>query len=175
MSPKVLGFYSGGEEEDGTRHDQHIRAIVSDTGAVTRDGEPLVFDIGDRGWGLGVGVAENVRALVEEVPIDIDLVLEDVPSDGFATRFVSRVEALGATPPAGATVLEDRFDAVVPGTRVAFRVHLENEGLVPAATPQRFRMRAVLRGDRVSRLSTQLVDIVVPAVDGAGCGETAGP
>lgn len=175
IGAKVLGFYSGEGEEDSLQY-QHLRAIVSDTGASTSDGEPLVFDIGTAGWGLGVGVAESVRTLVEDVPIDIDLLLEDVPGDALDARlFVSRVEALQAAPAAGATVLGDRFDAVVPGTRVTFRVHLENEGLVPGEAPRRFRMRAVLRGDRITRLSTRLVDIVVPAVDGVGCGETAGP
>jgi hypothetical protein len=168
IGAKVLGLFSGGAfEVEGL---SHLQSLARDTGAVRPDGTPIVFDIGSDGRGLSDSVIEAVRTLVDEVPIDIDVLLEDVPSDALdALQFVERVEALSAVPESGATRGADRFDDVVPGTEVTFRVFFANELVERTADPQRYTLRIVLRGDGVTRLSTTTVEVVVPSLDGEGC------
>ncbi len=163
---KVLGLYSGGF---GAGFSDIVR-VVRDSGAVTEEGVPLVFDIGMQGDALDRGVVDVVRRLVEEVPIDIDLLLEDWPGDEVDARsFVERVEAVEAVPADRAVVRSDHFEDVLPGTLVRLRIVLRNELLLPGPEPLRFPLRVVVRGDGATRLRSQWVDIVVPVEPGAGC------
>lgn len=165
IGAKVLGIYSG--SGDGF---SDMQTIARDTGAVGPRGEPLVFNIGTDASGLDRQVIEAVRTLVDDVPIDIDLLVEDVPGDPLdATTFVRRVLALSAEPPDGATNLGDRFADVRPGTRVTFSVELQNELIPPSPLEQRYRMRIVLRGDGVTRLTETVVEVVIPGMMGGGC------
>lgn len=166
---KVLGLYSGAGDPEGFAH---LEALARDTGAVRTDGSPIVFDIGSDGRALGESVIEAVRTLVDEVPIDIDTIIEDGEGDDFdAVMFVDRVEARSAVPASGATRREDRFDNVLPGTEVTFRVYLLNEMIERTDEAQRYRLRIVLRGDGVTRLKTTTVEVVIPSLDGEGCEE----
>lgn len=168
IGAKVLGLYSGGLVADRALTD--LEAIARDTGAVTESGEPIVVDIGRSGEALGTGVIDVVRTLVEDVPIDIDVLLEDGPGDAVdATEFVVGVETLGASPPEGAIELGDRYESVRPGTRVRFRVVLRNDAFELGPEPQSFFLTVVLRGDGVVRLRETLVEIVIPSVRGEGC------
>lgn len=167
IGAKVLGLYSGSGDPEGL---SHLQALARDTGAVRPDGTPIVFDIGFDGRELGPAVVEAVRTLVDEVPIDIDVLLEDGAGDAFdALVFVERVEALSANPPSGATRLTDRFDNVLPGTEVTFRVYFLNELIERTDMVQRYRLQVVLRGDGVTRLKTTVVEVVIPSLDGEGC------
>ena len=167
IGARVLGLYSGASDVGGL---PDIRALVRDTGAVRADGTPLVFEVGTDGAALGASVIEAIRTLVEEVPNDIDVVLEDGPDDDLdALLFVERVEALSANPVGGATRLADRFADVMPGTEVTFRIHLRNELIERLATPQRYRLQVILRGDGVTPLRTTFVEVVIPSIDGEGC------
>ncbi|MBN8616090.1 MAG: VWA domain-containing protein [Deltaproteobacteria bacterium] len=169
IGAKVLGLYSGFGEENGRAH---VEEIARRTGAVAASGEPLVFDIGSDGAGLGAGVVEAVRTLVDEVPIDIAIRVEDDPSDDLdATMFVRGVETVSADPAIGAVQLADRFDDVRPGTRVTFRVLFANERIERGPDPIRYRLRVTLIGDGVTELATTVVDVVIPALDGEGCVE----
>ena len=69
----------------------------------------------------------------------------------------------------GATRLADRFADVMPGTEVTFRIHLRNELIERLATPQRYRLQVILRGDGVTPLRTTFVEVVIPSIDGDGC------
>lgn len=167
IGAKVLGLYSGFGEENGRGH---LEDIARRTGAVAASGTPLVFDIGTDGAGLGAGVVEAVRTLVDEVPIDISIRIEDDPSDDLdATEFVRAVQTVSAEPPIGAVQLADRFDDVRPGTRVTFRVLFANERIERGREPIRYRLRVTLIGDGVTELATTVVDVVIPALDGMGC------
>jgi hypothetical protein len=168
IGAKVLGIYSGDAGEgEGLRH---VQALARDTGAVREDGTPLVFDIGSSGAGLDSSVIEAVRTLVEEVPIDVDVVVTDDPRDSLdITEFVRGVVTAGATPPDGAIDRGDRFDQVRPGTRVAFRILLANDRIPQTDVPQRFRAHVTMRGDRVTHLLELEVDLVVPSNLGTGC------
>ncbi len=167
IGAKVLGLFSGGADMEALAD---LNAIARNSGAVAPSGEPIVFDIGTDGGRLDTGVVQSVEALVEEVPIDLDIVVEDVPGDGFdALDFVRAVETVRAVPSEGAIDRGDRFDQVVPGTRVVFRVVLQNEMIPRRAAPQIYRLRIVLRGDGVTRLSSRTVEIVIPSDGGSGC------
>jgi hypothetical protein len=164
IGAKVLGLNSGDFGETG-RAD--LEALARDTGAVRPDGTPLVFDIGRTGELLSSSVVTAVRTLVTEVPIDVDVLLEDIDGDGVdGTAFVTEVVAERATPADGATLAGDRFDDVRPGTRVEFRLVLQNLTTRQTDEDQRFRLRVVLRGDGVSRLRETLVEVVVPRLGG---------
>lgn len=166
IGARVLGLYSG----DGGIGLSHLRTIAEDTGAVTRDGEPIVVDIGEAGENLGDGVVDVVRTLVQDVFLDIDLVVEDSPLDDVDAReFVVGIETLGARPATGATDLGDRYVDVQPGTEVAFRVHLDNTRFEAGPTPVSYFLTLVMRGDGVTRLRETVVEIVIPSTDGEGC------
>ena len=168
IGAKVLGLHSGGEF-DGTRARQDLAQIARDTGAVTEAGEPILVDIGTRGERLDVGVIDVVRTLVEEVPLDIDVLVEDWPYDEVdALDFVVGVQTAGATPRGGATDLGDRYADVRPGTRVSFNVILDNEDYPRMRDAQSYFLTIVLRGDGVTRLRETVVQIVIPG-EGEGC------
>jgi len=166
IGAKVLGLYSG--PLDGGYF--HVRGLSVDTGAVRSDGTPVFFDIGLRGESLGTDVVAAVRSLVEDVPIDVDLVIEDGSGDDVnATTFVVGVRTIGAEPAGGAVREIDRYLDTRPGTRVHFAVDLANERFEVIERPQIFRLVVVVRGDGVTRLEELHVDIVVPGWDGRGC------
>lgn len=164
IGARVLGLYSGG---DGGLGEQDLVMLARDTGAIRADGQPIVFDIGREGDLLSFSVIEAVRTLVEEVPIDVDVLVEDVEGDAFdATAFVTEIIADRADPPEGAVNLGNRFDDVRPGTRVFFRIMLANDRIPQTDEPQIFLMRVILRGDGVTRLQETLLQIVIPAIGG---------
>ncbi|MFK7985124.1 MAG: vWA domain-containing protein [Sandaracinaceae bacterium] len=168
IGAKVLGLYSG--PVDSSDRDD-IEAFARDTGAVRPDGTPIVLDIGQDGELLGPSVVEAVRTLVDEVPIDVDALVEDVNGDSVdATQFVSAIVAERAAPPRGATLADNRFVNVAPGTRLTFRIELVNDILPPTDRPQVFRLRVILLADGSSRLLERTVAVVIPALGGRGCG-----
>jgi hypothetical protein len=164
IGAKVLGLWSGSTEPD------ELNGLARATGAVTADGIAIVRRIGESGEYLDASVVNAVRSLVEEVPLDVDVLFEDLPGDdGDALMFVARVEALRADPPSGAVLEADRFVDVLPGTQVTFRIYLDNDVVPAAEDDQLFRLLVVLRGDGITRLQETPVDIVVPGFDGDGC------
>lgn len=168
VGAKVIGIFSG-TADDGNGLDD-VRALARDTGAVTSDGTPLVFEIGGDGTGLDRSVIDAVERLVTDVPIAVDVVIEDAPGDAVdVTTFVRGVVTHGATPPDGAIDRGDHFEGVRPGTQVSFRILLANDRIPQTDVVQRFRMRVILRGDGVTELEVREVDLVVPALDGTGC------
>ncbi|MGE0785141.1 MAG: vWA domain-containing protein [Sandaracinaceae bacterium] len=170
IGAKVLGLNSGDMGETG-RPD--LEAYARDTGAVSTDGTPVVLDIGRTGELLSQSVNLAVRTLVTDVPIDVDVVLEDIEGDALdATMFVTGIVAERATPSDGATNLGDRWVNVRPGTRVEFRLVLQNLTEQQTDVAQHYLMRVVLRGDGVTRLTETVVDLVIPPIGG---GRVCGP
>ena len=160
IGAKVLGLNSGSFGDTG-RPD--LESYARDTGAIRPDGTPIVFDIGTSGSELGVSVVEAIRTLVDEVPLDVDVLLEDYPGDAVdTTSFVESVVALSASPADGAVNLGDRFADVRPGTRVTFQLLFFNGFVEQTDEAQSFFMNVVLRGDGVVRLQETLVQIIVP-------------
>ena len=170
IGAKVLGLFSGGPS--ARLAEQNLLDIARDTGAITRSGDPIIEDIGTAGQRLGAGVVNTVNTLVDEVPIDIDLVAEGIFNGGDdfdATRFIRSIETLGAVPATDVVDTGTGYLGVRPGTTVRFRVHLANEVLPTQETAQSYLLRLLLRGDGVTRLRETLVEIVIPGLDGQGC------
>ena len=168
IGAKVIGIFSGTPDDGNGLSD--VTALARDTGAVTSDGTPLVFSIDGDGTGLDARVIDAVRRLVTDVPLAVDLMIEDGAGDAVdVTTFVRSVVTDGASPPEGAVDRGDHFENVRPGTAVSFRILLANDLLPRAAVPQRFRMRVTLRGDGVTALEVREVDVVVPSIGGDGC------
>lgn len=164
IGAKVLGLNSGSPGDGG---DTILRQLARDTGAVRPDGTPIVFDIGRDGIRLGTSVIEAVRTLVDEVPIDVDVLAEDYPGDDLdASVFVDEVVAVSSMPADGAINLGDRFADVTPGTRVNFSIHLFNDLIPQTDVAQSFFLWVVLRGDGVVRLQETLLEILVPPIGG---------
>jgi hypothetical protein len=168
LGVRVMGMYSGEGEGRGD-----MLAIARDTGAV-EDGSPLVFDIGTRGQRLSDQVVAAIRTLADVIEFDVDAVLVDPdPSDGFDPRtLVEAVVPVRAEPMdriAGIDTDTNTFLGVRAGTRVFFELELRNDVVTPGPEPQSFLLEIVFRGDRRTRLGSRLVEIVIPAADGAGC------
>ena len=160
--------------ESGNLHSAQkaFEKVARDTGAVREDGTPIVVDIGTGGERLNLGVIDVIRALVDEVPIDIDAFVEDFPGDELDARdFVTGITTTGASPRSGADDLGDRYERVRPGTSVGFRVALANDSIERGDEPVSYYLTVVLRGDGVVSLKRTVVQIIIPSLGGEGCDE----
>jgi len=168
---RVIGFDSGGGE---ARPD--LRETASRTGAINAMGQPLVFDIGRDGRGLGTGVIDAMKTFADAAVFDIDLVLRDpAPGDGVdVVAFVDTVIPLRADPMDGVERIDVEagvFRGVTSGTTVVFQLQIRNDAVVPGSEPQRFDLEVIFRGDSRTQLARQIVILVIPGADGAGCEE----
>ncbi|GAB4214492.1 MAG: hypothetical protein OHK0013_39200 [Sandaracinaceae bacterium] len=57
----------------------HLQALARDSGAVDGAGNPLAFDIGGAGDGIGEQVVRAIQRLAEGVPLEVDAIVEDRP------------------------------------------------------------------------------------------------
>lgn len=168
----VIGFDSGGGAGS-----PHLRRVASETGAVV-GGEPLVFRISRNGDGLSDEVVGAVRRFASNIVIDIDVVASDPDrGDGVdVLSFIDRIEPLSASPASGVGSIDVEagvFRDVEAGTLVTFQIVLSNDAIVAGREAKRFRLELFFRGDGRTRLARRLVDIVIPAADGAGCDDLA--
>lgn len=149
----------------------HLRAVARDTGAIDTAGEPLAFDIGGDGDGIGSDVVHAIERLAEDVPLDVDAIVEDRPGDAIdASRLVVAVRPRSAEPPSGVTSIDDvSFLGVRPGTRLTFELELDLSPLPPSRARREIPARVIMRESGRARLDWLDVLIVVPGEDGAGC------
>lgn len=168
---RVMGLFSGLDDVARGNMDQ----VATDTGALDASGRPLVFDIGIHGDALSSSVVQAITTLATVIRFDIDTVLVDpIPSDGVDPRmFVQAVTPLRAEPMEGVESIDVAagvFRQVRTGTRVVFQLTLRNGSVAPGAGPQVFPLEIVFRGDRRTRIASTTINLVVPGVDGSGCG-----
>lgn len=169
---RVIGFFSGGvfaSPED-------LTSVVNDTGALSPDGDPLIFDIGTDGAALDTSVVQAIQGFAEGVTFDVDTTLSDPnPDDGVDPRaFVEDIVPLRAEPMSGIAGIDvdgRQFLGVKASTRVIFEIRLRNDLLVPQEEPQSYDLDIVFRGDGRTVLGRERVRLVVPAINGAGCGD----
>jgi len=169
LGVRVIGFDSGA---GNGRAD--LEAVARATNAVDGSGSPLVYEIGSGGERLSTGVVDAVRTFASTAVFDIDAIAVDPdPADGIdVTALVRELIPLAADPPDG--VLEiDRaagvFRGVLAGTRVSYRIVLQNDIITPGPEPIVLRLELVFRGDGRTRLASRILEIVIPAIDGSGC------
>lgn len=169
---RVIGFWSG----DGDPGIADLRRTALDTEATRRDGTPLVFDIGSNGERLDDRVVEAMQDFADGIVLDIDAVpLDPTPDDGFDVRtLVEAIEPLRAVPMDGISGIDAAggvFLGVRAGTEVVFQLRVRTGVVSPTTEPQEFLLDIQFRGDGRSNLGVRRVRIVIPALDGRGCGD----
>jgi len=155
---------------------QQFEQVARDTGTVDAAGNPITFEIGCDGSGLGTGLVNAIRTLATETPQDIrgsvrdgeDFPPEVGPID--AAMFVKAITPIRLVD-GGTTVscpmaerCDDRdFFGVRPGQLVEFNVRFQNDFVPPRRTSQVFRATIFVLGNGVAELDARDVTIVVPA------------
>ena len=171
LDARVIGIYSG-RSGSGDRDD--LVAIARDTGSLGSGGQPLVFDIGQRGEGLSESVVQAIETLANVIRFDVDTLLVDPdPTDGVDPRmFVESVIPVRASPMSNVESIDvdaGAFLGVLAGTRVFFQLRIVAGAIAPTPEPQRFLLEIVFRGDGRTRLGSRIIEIVIPGTDGGGC------
>jgi hypothetical protein len=184
INAKVTVVYSGSTSwGDGYAHNEQI---ATDTGAIDpTTGDPLVFVVGSDGSGLGTEIVDAVDTLATAVPIRVDAIAEDDPSDmvDAVDTFIEEIHtnttgasiwdpiagemrvctagittATPSTPPS-----VDYFETVDPGVSVCFDIVPITNTTVPATTvPLRFRATITVFGDEFTPLDARDIFFVVP-------------
>ncbi|MBX7197100.1 MAG: hypothetical protein K1X94_33940 [Sandaracinaceae bacterium] len=149
----------------------HLRALSRDSGAVDATGEPLAFDIGGSGDGIGDQVVSAIERLAEGVPLEVDAIVEDRPGDTIDARaLVVAIRPRSADPASGVVSMDaTTFHGVRPGTRLTFELEIDASSLGPSTMRREIPARVVLRESGRARLDSIDVVIVLPGEDGAGC------
>ncbi len=165
----VIGL--GASDPPGGAPMAHLRAVARDSGAIDASGEPLAFDIGGDGGGIGDDVVRAIERLAEDVPLEVDAILEDRPGDAIDARTLVRaLRPALAEPPSGIASMDaTTFHGVRPGTTLTFELELDLSSLPPARERREIPARVVIRESSRARLDTVDVRIVVPGDDGGGC------
>ncbi|MCS6797281.1 MAG: hypothetical protein NZ898_01910 [Myxococcota bacterium] len=163
-----------------------MKRTTEETGSVDIDGRPLVYDLpnGSSSTTFVETLTEAIRTLATRVPLDVDTVTRDDPTDDYpaspidATRFIKRrvprCHAVPAepcwTPPPGiahedavAAFDVSTFFGVVPGSTVRFRIRFHNDFYPGGPTSEVYLAYIDVRGGGSAVLDTRLVIIVVPA------------
>jgi hypothetical protein len=165
-----------------------LEAVARATGAVDIGGTPLVYDISSSGTGLGDQVINGVQTLATSVPLRIDAVPVDDPSDAVNAplEFIDYIEAnasgesiedpvthevrvctvtdpLPVDDPADGH--PDYFPRVLPGVPVCFDIHAKRNVTVPATRePQMFMATIQVMGDGITILDEREIYFLVPPV-----------
>ncbi|MBX3247463.1 MAG: VWA domain-containing protein [Myxococcales bacterium] len=171
--------YIGIDSSTNSTLQAEMRQMATDTGSVDETtGQPIYFRIPSSGAGLGDNLVTAIEQLTRNVPIRVDAIAEDDPSDAVdaVAAFVQRLE----TNTSGATVegrvctdlptgdqsgdgFPDHFPRVFPGTTVCFDIIPRANQTVPAtAEPQIFRARVRVIGDMFTPLDEREVLFLVP-------------
>ncbi len=170
IGARFIGVSVGG----GGRMEEELAARM--TGSVDSSGSPLVYT--STGGEVSDAIIEGIETLAGRTPQDVDTTTENVagnPDEFDATTFIKAIVPLegynggNSGPMPGVTYAskDDRvFYQVIPGTQVEFTVRFLNDVRPPAAAAQIFRATIIVRGNRVARLDSRNVYIVVPP-DGA--------
>jgi hypothetical protein len=178
INAKYIGVNSGSSHAD-------MVTVATGTGSVDSGGVPLVFDIPSTGTGLGTQVVDAVTHLANNVPIRVDAIASDDPSDSVdaVAEFVDRIQTNTsgssiwdpilsewrvctstvptATPGTPPTV--DYFSSVLPGQPVCFDIYpAMNSSVPPLTTPQIFRAVIDVIGDLFTPLDSRDVYFLVP-------------
>lgn len=148
-----------------------LQATATALGTVDRGGTPLVVGVVAASE-LADAAVQLLTTLATDVRLDVDAVVEDVPGDEVDGRaLVTAIRPLSAEPASGVASVDDfAFHAVLPGTRLTFTLTIADPAIPPAAAPLVVPVRVVVRANLRATIAVLRVDIVVPSLEGAGCG-----
>lgn len=159
-----------------------MRRMAEQTGTVDRTtDQPLYFCIPNDGWGLGENLVDAITQFTTNVPIRVDAVAENHPSnpdgvnavDAFIQELVPNTSGATVegrlctdlTTASGGVMGYDFFPSVFPGTSVCFDVVPKPNQSVPATEePQIFRARIRVIGNRETPLDEREALFLVPPV-----------
>ncbi len=139
----AAGVSSGNNEVDW-----ELTAMAIATDAVDPDG-PLVAHALPDGSDMADRIMSIVRRWRDDVPLDVVL-----SAEGPGASLVTAIRPTAADPPDAATLRDDGFDSVVPGTTVHFEVDLQ-PACSSAAPSTGLPLHLVLRTRSGLRLGTQ--------------------
>jgi hypothetical protein len=172
---KFIGVNSGSSRAG-------FEQVARGTGSVNATtGLPLVFDISSSGTGLSDAIVDAVDQLARNVPIRVDAIPSDDPSDAVdaVAEFVDYMETntsgatvMGRVCTAGLTTGDangdghpDYYPTVFPGTSVCWDIVAKSNVRVPATEdPQIFRAIIDVLGDGYTPLDQRDVYFLVPPV-----------
>ncbi len=181
----IEGKYIGINAGTGgySSHDDMV-ATATDTGSVDSSGSPLVYDTSTT-TSLGTQIVDAVNQLATAVPIRVDAIAHDDPSDmtDAVATFIDRIETntsgasiwdpimeemrtctsglTVATPGTDPTV--DYFELVEPGISVCFDIIPLRNTTIPASTiPLRFGATIEVIGDEHTPLDERTIYFIVP-------------
>ena len=168
---RVISFHPSGVSAEAI---QDLRRLAQDTGALGPSGEPLVFDLGVDSVNTAGALASALATFSESTPVNLDAVLVDPnPDDAFDPRtLVERIEAIEARPSGGVSAIDREagvFTGVRASTRVVFGLVLRND-IAPGPRTERHVIEVQVRVDARAVIESQLVEIVIPGLDGGRCG-----
>jgi hypothetical protein len=176
---KVIGVHS-----DTWSTDYDYRQLALATGTVDSGGNPLVYQIPGNGTGLGSQIVNAVEDIANNVPIRVDALVSDDPSDAVdaVASFVDNVHSntsgtsiwdpvtssmrvctntSTATPGTPPTV--DYFSGVLPGQSVCFDIHPKVNTTVPPTTHAQLYMAVIdIIGDLYTPLDSRDIYFLVP-------------
>jgi hypothetical protein len=163
LEVRVIGISSGAESVPD------LEEAARRTGAVDREGEPLVYQIASTGTGLDETIVEGIESLARRVPLDVDAIVADVGGDDLdATVLVQEVIALRAEPPSGVSRIEgNTFYQAMPGTMLTFTLRIDVSVIPVPDHTTLYPVLVQVRGNRVNTLFEQVIYIEVPGRDGA--------
>jgi hypothetical protein len=185
----IEGKYIGINSGEGT-YSSHADMVTVATGTGSVDsttGDPLVFDIPSDGSGLGTQIVDAVSSVATAVPIRVDAIAHDDPSDmvDAVAMFISEIHTnttgssiwdpiLGemrtctsglAVGTPGTAPTTDYFEVVDPGISVCFDiVPRRNTTVTPTSIPVFFRATIEVVGDEHTPLDEREVLFLVPPV-----------
>lgn len=171
IGAEVVGLDSS--SPDGPPATPDLEATASALGTLDREGAPVVVGLGG-GHELPAAVVDMVTTLADDVRLDVDAVVEDVPGDAFDAReLVASIRPLSAVPADGVVSIDEAaFRGAAPGTRLTFALTISNDGLEAGASTLVVPIEIIVRGNLRTTLRVLRVDVLVPSDDGAGCDET---
>jgi hypothetical protein len=157
---RVIGINSGIAPFYG-RDD--LAATARDTGAIGANGQPLVFDIGADGSGLGPQVVTAIQVFTDEVRFNVSTRVLDIDGSGGASLVIA-VRPERADPMSQVTRLDDTtFYGVVPGTHLVFGLELDRARAVQTDVEQHFSVRIEFLADGRPTLGFRDLDFIIPA------------
>jgi len=156
---RIIGINSGASPTWG-RDD--LEQLACDTGAVGGDGNPLVFDVGTDGSGLGEQVVHAIGRFQSEVRFDVTARSVDLDPPG-GTDLITAIRARSATPASQIRSMDGTtFFGVRPGTRLAFAIEIDPARAMRTEVEQVFRVRIEFLADGRPTLGSREIEIVIP-------------
>ena len=122
----VVGLWSG-----NVRGRDDLELVVRESGGVDSAGNPVVFDIGDDGGGLGAGVVDSVDIVTNSVSESVTANVVHADERRTLPQGAFELTPLRSNPQSAAVInrAARRFDDVEPGTELTFLLTVDTRQL----------------------------------------------